>query len=62
MKMSGSRTDNQPGAVRTSVGINEAACCPEPAVSSESRKFVDGRTDNQPGAARTIVSKSAKSS
>ncbi len=59
MKFTRRRTDNQPGAVRTSAWIDEAACCPEPADSSE-RKICDGRADNQPGAARTIDSKGAE--
>ena len=34
-KITRRRTDNQPGAVRTSAWFDKSACCPEPADSSE---------------------------
>ena len=61
MKETGRRTDNQPGAVRTSVLVTRRRAVPSP-VSCRSTKTCDGRADNQPEAARTIVSNDVRSS
>jgi hypothetical protein len=55
MKVTGRRADNQPEAVRTSVGLAGRRAVPS-AESCIERKTCDGRADNQPEAARTIVS------
>lgn len=57
MEITRRRTDNQPGAVRTSFGVAKLAAVPSGRPIG--RKFVDGRADNQPGAARTIDPMSA---
>ena len=56
MKISGCRADNQPGAVRTSVCIDEAACCPEPADPSEKSPNPDTRAKAAGAAVRTASS------